>query len=162
MACAGAAAVFALARAGDLATAIGARIAAGALLCLVAALVLGLPRLVPLSLVLVGAAYAVYLLVDDAPLDPAAPVFTAAILVSAELAYWSLEERERVRTDPGEALRRVALLAAFATLALVLSGALLALADSAGAQGLAIDLLGAGAAAAALLTIVLYARRSGT
>jgi hypothetical protein len=138
---------------------VGARIAVVALLCLVAALVLGVPRLVPVPFLLLGGAYAVYLVVEDVPLDPAAPVFAAGVLVSAELAYWSLEERDRVSGDAGETLRRIAVLSGLAATALVVSGALLALADVAGTRGLAIDLVGAVAAGAVLLLIARDARR---
>jgi hypothetical protein len=138
---------------------VGARISVVALLCLVAALVLGVSRLVPVPFLLLGGAYAVYLVVDDVPLDPAAPVFAAGVLVSADLAYWSLEERDRVSGDAGETLRRIAVLSGLAATALVVSGALLALADVAGTRGLAIDLVGAVAASAVLALIVRYARR---
>jgi hypothetical protein len=138
---------------------VGTRIAVVALLCLVVALVLGAPQLVPVPFLLLGGAYAVYLVVDDVPLDPAAPVFAAGVLVSAELAYWSLEERDRISGDPGETLRRIAVLGGLAATALLVSGGLLALADVAGTRGLAVDLVGAVAAGAVLASIVRYARR---
>jgi hypothetical protein len=79
--------------------------------------------------------------------------------VTAELGYWSLEEREDVHVGPGEQLRRLAVVAGLGLAALVTSAALLALADAVDAGGLAVDLLGAAAAAAALLIVVLFARR---
>jgi hypothetical protein len=152
-------AVLAVVRGSHLVVYVGVRGAAAALVLLAASLVFGWARLVPLSLGLLGAAYALYLSVDDPPLDAAAPAFAAGLLVTAELAYWSLEERDPVRAERGETLRRIAVVAAEGVVALVLGGGLLALADAARTQGLAIDLLGAAAAAAALLSLARAARR---
>jgi hypothetical protein len=151
--------VLALSRGSDVVVRIGLRVAAVAVLGLLAALVLGWLRLVPASLVLVGSTYAVYLAVDDAPLDSAAPVFAAGLFLAAELAYWSLEERDRIRAEAGETLRRIAIVAALAIGALLLGGGLLALADSERTSGLAVDLLGATAAAAILLVLAVSAHR---
>jgi hypothetical protein len=150
--------VLALSRGSDLVIRIGVRVAAIAVLALVAALVFGWLRLVPVSLVLVGSTYALYLAVDDTAVDSAAPAFAAGLFLAAELAYWSLEERDKVRTEAGELLRRVAIVAALAIGALVLGGGLLAIADAVRTRGLAIDLLGATAAASALLGLAVLAR----
>ncbi len=130
-----------------------------ALVVLVAALVLEWTPLLPASLALLGGVYAVQLYADDARLDGAAPLFAAGLYVTAELGYWSLEERERVEAEPGEGLRRLAIVALLGLVALVVSASLLALADIVRTRGLAIDVLGAAAAAAALLAVVLLARR---
>ncbi len=115
----------------------------------------------PGALVLLGAAYATNLVLDDARLDVRAPLVAAGLVVVAELAYWSLEERERVRSEPGEALRRMGLVALLAIGALSVAGALLAVTDVVQARGLALDLLGALAAAAVFLVVVVAARSSG-
>jgi len=141
--------------------AVGARVAALALLALLAALVLGWSPLVPVALLLAGGLYGAQLAIDDAPLDAAAPVVAAALLVAAELAYWSLEERERIPGDPGSSLGRAALVAGIGAAALVVSALLLALVDVVSARGLAFDLVGAAAAAAALAAVVLAARSVG-
>jgi hypothetical protein len=153
--------VLALIRGGDVTVAIGVRVGIASIVCLSAALALGLPRLLPLPFLLLGGAYAVYLAVDDVPLDPTAPVLAAALLVSAELAYWSLEEREKIPGEPGEVLRRIGVLLGLGAAALVLSGALLALADVTRAKGLVIDLVGA-TAAGAVLALILAIARTGT
>jgi hypothetical protein len=137
---------------------VGFRVAAVALLALVAGIVLGWPSLVPASLVLLGGMYGAELAVDDAALDAAAPLFAAVALLSAELGYWSIEESERVKGEPGESPRRLAFVAALGLGALVLGGLLLALVDAVSAGGLAFDLVGAAAAAAVLLAIVGAAR----
>jgi hypothetical protein len=159
VACAVAVIVLALVRGGDVTVAVGLRIAIASLACLVGALALGLPRLLPVPFLLLGGAYAVYLAVDDVPLDPSAPVLAAGLLLSAELGYWSLEEREKIPGEPGETLRRIAMLLGLGAAALLVSGALLALADVTRARGLAMDLVGATAAGAVLALIVLFSRR---
>jgi hypothetical protein len=120
--------------------------------------VLGWPSLVLAVLLAVGGVYAAQLAVDDAPLDLAAPAFAAGMLVAAELAYWSIEERERVKGEPGDGLRRLAVVAGLAIAVLLVAAVLLALADAVDARGLSVDVAGAVAAALALLAVVLFAR----
>jgi hypothetical protein len=134
------------------------RVAAISLLALVAALVLGWTPLIPVSIVVVGGAYAAQLAIDDAALDASVPVVAAGLLVAAELAYWSLEERDRVQGDGGDRLRRVVFVAGLGLGALVVAAALLALVDAVRTTGLAVDVVGAAAAAVALFAIVIAAR----
>jgi hypothetical protein len=140
----------------------GWRLSAFALLALVAALVRDWPALLPLSLGAIGASYGLQLAVDDAPLDLAAPLVAVGLVVTAELAYWSLEEKEPVEGEAGQTWRRVAYVAALVFGTFVVSALLLALVDGVRAGGLAIDLLGAAAAAAALVAIALAATRRTT
>ena len=139
--------------------AVGARVAAVAFLALVAALVLGWPSLVPVAVALAGGIYALELAIDDVPLDVAAPAVAVGLLLAAELAYWSLDERERAVGDPGEGLRRAAYAVLLGVATLVIAGVLLALVDGVRARGLALDLVGAVAAAAVLVTVLVTARR---
>lgn len=136
----------------------GARVAAIAFLSLVAALVLGWSSLVPVSVALVGGLYAAELAIDDAPLDTAAPAIAVALLLAAELAYWSMDERRPVPGDPGEGLRRAAFVAMTCVVAAVGAALLLVLVDLIRTRGLAIDLVGALAAVAALVTVLLATR----
>ena len=129
-----------------------------AALVLLAALVNGWPSLVPFAVVLAGGTYAGQLALDDAPLDAAAPTIAVGLLLSAELAYWSLDERERIPGEPGESLRRAVFVALLGLGAFLVGAALLALADIARAGGIALDLIGAAAAVAALATILVAAR----
>lgn len=140
---------------------VGARVAALALLALVAALVHGFAPLVPAALLGLGGLYAGQLVADDAPLDLASPAFAAGLLMTAELAHWGIDERERIEGESGDGPRRLAYVAALGVGALLLASALLALADGVRARGLAVDLAGAAAAAAVLLTVVLVARGLG-
>jgi hypothetical protein len=125
---------------------------------LLAAIVRGWPWLVPGSIALVGGSYAAELAIDDAPLDLAAPLVAIGLLLAAELAYWSLDERNRATGDPGQGLRRAALVALGAAAALVLGSALLALVDEVRARGLALDLVGVLAAVAVVVTVLATAR----
>ena len=137
------------------------RLSVVGIVALVAAVVLGWSTLIPAAIVVVGGVYAIQLAIDDAGLDSSAPVFAAGLLVTAELAYWSLEESERVRGDAGDGLRHAAFVATLGVGALLVASVLLALVDSVNTRGLAVDLLGAAAAAAALFAVVFVARRHG-
>ena len=137
------------------------RLSVVGIVALVAAVVLGWSTLIPAAIVVVGGVYVTQLAIDDAGLDGAAPVFAAGLLVTAELAYWSLEESERVRGDAGDGLRHAAFVAALGVGALLVASLLLALVDAVSTRGLAIDLLGTVAAAAALFAVVFVARRHG-
>jgi fucose 4-O-acetylase-like acetyltransferase len=157
----GALAAVPLARASDDVAGPGVRVTAIAVVALIAALVLEWTPLVPTALVLVSGLYAAQLAIDDAALDTTSPAFAAGLLVTAELAYWSLEERDHIRGEPGAGLRHAAFVAALGVATLLVASVLLAVADAVRTKGLAVDLLGAVAAAAALFAIVLFARGHG-
>ena len=108
-----------------------------------------------------AAIYAAQLAIDDAGLDSAAPAFAAGLLVTAELAYWSLEEHERVRGEAGAGLRHAAFVASLGVATLLVASVLLVFVDAVRTTGLALDVLGAAAAAAVLFAIVLVARGHG-
>jgi hypothetical protein len=118
----------------------------------------GRPSPLPLALVLLGAEYALLLGVDDVPLDNRAPLVAALLLVTGELAYWSLELRVAVAEEPGAIARRVAYVALLALLGMLLGAVMLALVDAAGAGGLWLEALGALAALAALVLVLQLAR----
>jgi peptidoglycan/LPS O-acetylase OafA/YrhL len=117
--------------------------------------------LIPVSIVLVGGDYAAQLAIDDASLDSAAPAFAVGLLVTAELSYWSLEESGRVCGEAGAGLRHATFVAALGVATLLVALVLLVVVDGVRTKGLAIDLLGAVAAAAALFAIVFAARGQG-
>jgi hypothetical protein len=151
-----------LARGGDVFREVSARIAAVAFLALVAALVRGWPSLVPVSMALVGGAYAAELAIDDAPLDLAAPTVAVGLLLAAELAYWSLDERSRTPGDRGQGLHRAALVAVGALGAFALGTALLAVVADLETGGFALDLAGALAAVAVVLAVLATARNQSS
>jgi hypothetical protein len=105
-----------------------------------------------------GGYYGLQLAVDDRAFDAALPFVAVGLLLTAELAWWSLEEREPVEGDPGDGLRRLGFAVGLATATFVLSTLLLVLVDAVQAGGLALDLVGTAAAAGVVLTVVLLAR----
>ena len=115
------------------------------------------PWLVATSLLFLGGLYGAQLAVDDDPLDLAAAFVAAGVLVTAELAYWSLEERENVKGEPGDSSQRLAFVALLGVAAAIVATGLIALVDAVRARGLAVDVLGAIAAVTVLLAVVLAA-----
>jgi hypothetical protein len=134
------------------------RVAAITFVALFAAIVQGWSWLVPAAIALAGGSYAVELAIDDAALDVGAPVVAVGLLLTAELAYWSLDERRPIPGDPGQGLRRAALVALGGAGALVVASALLALVDEVRGRGIALDLVGAVAAVAVVATVLATAR----
>ena len=66
-----------------------------------------------------------------------------------------------MKSEPGDGLRRAAFVSALALCAVVSAELLLVLVEGLRAGGLAVDLLGAVAAGAVLLLVVVIARRAG-
>lgn len=149
-----------IARGGDALQAPGIRAVGVAFLLLVGALVLGWASLVPAAALLVGGLYGAQLAIDGAPLDVLVPAVAAGLLLAVELAYWSIDERTRWMGEPGDGARRVALVALVAIAAFLVAALLLTFVDAVRANGLALDLIGAAAAAAALAIIMLQAGRT--
>jgi hypothetical protein len=135
----------------------GVRIGALAFVALVAGIVLGWAPLLPLAAALAGGLYAAELAIADAPLDVAAPAVAAGLLLCTELGYWSLEERTRWLGEVGDGLRRAAFVALLGVAAFLVAATLLTLVDAVRARGLALDLVGAAAAAAVLAMIMVLA-----
>ena len=109
------------------AAAAGAPAAIVAALLLAVALVTGQGTPVAAAVLLLGASYVI---VDGDPAVPA-PIYAGVLLLSAELAFWSLDEREAGRVEPGTGAPRLwGILAVAATG--VAAGALVLLASEAG------------------------------
>ncbi len=140
-----------------------ARTAAVALLVLLAAVANGWAWLVPVAVAVAGGTYAAELSLDHAPVDAAAPAVAVGLLLAAELAYWSLDERERIPGEVGESLRRAGFVALLGLGAFLVGATVLALADAIGGGGIALDFLGAAAAvgAFAIVAAALTERRAG-
>jgi hypothetical protein len=66
---------------------------------LVAGLSLRVPAAITAGLAVVAGTYAAALAVESAPLDRRAPIVAAAVLLAAELAWWSLELRARIAPE---------------------------------------------------------------
>jgi hypothetical protein len=127
---------------------------------LVVTLVAGRPEGVAVALLLLGAAYATTLVVDDLPLDGRSAIVGAALLAIGELAHLSLGARSAVTQEAGAAAHRVAWIAVLALGAMALCGVVLAVADLLRTGGIAIEVVGVAAALAAVGLLVLAARQN--
>ena len=106
----------------------------------------GLDELLAWSLTLLGIAYTVSLLLHGRGVDGAAPLVAAGLLVCAELAAWSLEERYPVAAETRVVVARLWALAGLVGAGLAASALVVALAAAPAGAGLAWTVLGAAAA----------------
>jgi hypothetical protein len=137
-----------------LATVLAAAVLAGAL-------ALRKPVAIPAAICVLAAPYVVTLVFESDALDTRAPLLAGLLFAVTELAYWSLELRGPVADEPGTYLRRVALLAGLVVGTIAAGTAVLALVEVVAARGLAMDILGAVAAAGAIALLAIAARRAG-
>jgi len=137
-----------------------AGLGAAAAAVLTATLAVRRPEGVALALLLLGAAYAVTLVVDDPPLDTRAAIVGAALLATGELAHLSLGARTAVTQEAGAVAHRVAWIAVLALGAMALGGAVLAIADLLRTGGIAIEVVGVAAAVGAVGLLVVAARET--
>jgi hypothetical protein len=118
------------------------------------ALTAGRSAAIPFALLLLGAIY----VIPDDDRAIAAPIYGGCLLLSAELAYWSLDERVRGRVHPGVAARRLLAILAV-TAAAIPAGALVLLAAEADlARSPALTAAGAAAIVACLGLLAALAR----
>jgi hypothetical protein len=129
-----------------------------ALLVLCAGLAARWSAALALGVALLGAEHAVRLSIGSGAVDPWTPLYAAGFLLTAELAWWSVEPRVPAWAEHGTAVRRLATAAA----ACAGGGALSALAVLASEAplggGVALELVGVVAAAAALAVVAAVAR----
>ena len=123
-------------------------------------LVVRRPEGIAAALLLLGAAYAVTLVVDDPPLDARAAIVGAALLAVGELAHLSLGARSAVTEEAGAAFHRVAWVAVLTLGAMALGGAVLAIADVLRTGGIAVEVVGVAAALAVVGLLVVAARQN--
>jgi hypothetical protein len=97
-----------------------------AILLLLIALTAGRTAPIPLALLLLGGIYGI----PDGDRAIAAPIYGGGLLLTAELAYWSLDERVRRRVQAGVATPRLLAILAVAAAATP-SGALVLIAAEA-------------------------------
>jgi hypothetical protein len=124
---------------------------------LVVGLALGRSAAVPWAIAGLGVAYAATL--EGEQLDGRVPLYAAGLLVTAELAYWSLRLRRAARDESGMGLRRVIGLLVAVAVALVAGTMLVAVAHVPLRGGLAVEAVGIAAAIGAMATLLLAARR---
>jgi hypothetical protein len=123
-----------------------------AIFVLAVGLVLGRPFAVPWAVAGLGAEYAVSL--GDGGLDRRVPLYAVALLVTAELSYWSLQLRGAAPDEPGITQRRLIGLMLAATVALLVGTVLVAFANVPVGGGLAIEGIGIVAAIGALVLLL--------
>jgi hypothetical protein len=125
---------------------------------LVVALVYG-GRGLGLALWLGAATYVGFLVHRGHRIDAGAPLVAVLLLLSGELAAWSLDERWPIRVDVALAWRRGAAIAALALAGLAAATLAVALSAVPASHGLAWAVVGAAAAVAAAGTGIWVARR---
>jgi hypothetical protein len=129
---------------------------AAATVLLALALAAARPAPIPIALLLLVAIYAS----PDGGGAIAAPIYASGLLLTAELAYWSLDERDRLRAQAGVFTPRLLAILAVAAAAIPPSALVMLVAEADVARSPATT--GAGAAAAvaciALLTALARAR----
>lgn len=130
-----------------------------AVVVLAGGLVLRQALAIPIAVCLLGAPYVARLGFETDALDTSAPLLAALLLAVAELAYWSLELRGTIADEPGTYLRRVALLAALFVGTIAAGTGMLALVAVVATRGIAVDVVGAAAAAGAIALLVIAGRR---
>ena len=111
-------------------------------------------ELLPWALIPLGSAYTVSLVLHGSSVDGGAPLVAAGLLVCAELAAWSLDERDAIAAERAVVLGRATALAGLVLAGLAVSGLVVAL-SLAPASGLVWTALGA---AAAVLVVGLAVR----
>ena len=137
--------------------AVVAGIGIGAAAVLLVTLVGRWQELLPWAIALLGAQYAVALLIRSSEIDGLAPLYAAALFATAELAYWAFE-----RGPAGRAVFRLAVILAQAFGAAAAGAVVLAVAEGGGEGGLVIQALGLVAAATAVGLVTWLAWRSRT
>lgn len=141
---------------GSLVVALGA----GALVCLAAGLGLRRSSLLLAAFILLGAEQAVRLTSGPAQADEWTPLYAAALLLSAELAWWSIEPRAPAFAEPRVLVGRVAVVAGCCGLGALLAAFVVLAAGVPLEGGIALELVGVVAAAAAVAVVAAVARSS--
>jgi hypothetical protein len=132
--------------------------AAAATLLLSLALAAARTAPIPFALLLLGAIYAI----PDGERAIAAPIFAGALLLTAELAYWSLDERVLLRVQARVFTPRLLAILAVSAAAIPPSALVLVAAEADVARSPAITGAGAAAAAGCIALLTALARvRSG-
>jgi hypothetical protein len=129
--------------------------AALAVALLALALTAARPGPIPFALLLLGAVYGI----ADGDRALAAPIFGSALLVAAELAYWSLDEHVHLRLQAGVLLPRLLAILAVAAAAIPASTLVLITAEAGVARSPATTAAGGAAIVACIALLTSLARR---
>jgi hypothetical protein len=114
------------------------------------------------GLAALGGEYAVLFAAQGGALDTFTPVYAAAFVLVAELAFWSIERRVPAWTESGLAEWRLARVAGASAGAAVVSGLVLVVAAASGGGGVALEAIGVAATIGALALVAALVRRSAT
>jgi hypothetical protein len=112
------------------------------------------------GIALLGAQQALRLALGPDALDSWTPVSAGALLLAAELAWWSIEPRVPAWAQPGLASRRLAAVLLGCGAASLVSGAVLVVSGAQVGGGFAMELVGVLAATAALAVVAWVTRRA--
>ncbi len=146
--------------AGERAETVLLSVGALAVTLLVLALATRWSPLLACALIAFGGEYAAFLLLSSGAVDARAPVVAAALLVVAELGYWSLE-RGIPAAPLRVVLRRLAMLLALASASVPVGILVLAASGASLGRGLVLEAAGVAAAAAAVAFVARLSRRGG-
>jgi hypothetical protein len=121
------------------------------------ALAVGRPAPIPIALVLLAGTYAI----PDGERAIVAPIYASALLLTAELAYWSLDERVRLQVQAGVFTPRLLAILAVSGAAIPPSALVMIAAEADVARSPAITGVGAAAAVACIALLTALARVRG-
>jgi hypothetical protein len=130
--------------------------AAAATFLLALAVAAGRSAPIPFAVLLLGATYAI----PEGDPAVAAPICGSALLVTAELAYWSLDQRVPQQVHPGAVTARLLAILALAAAAIPASALVLIAAEADVARSPAITAAGAAAIVACVGLLAALARAS--
>ena len=111
------------------------------------------------ALFLAGATYVGAVAASGHKIDGRAPLVAVLLLLSGELAAWSVDERWEIRAEPRLALRRGGAVAVVALAGLAVAALVVAVSAVPSSHGLAWTVIGAAAAVGAAGTGIWVARR---
>jgi len=111
------------------------------------------------GIALLGAEQAFRLATGPSSVDPWTPVYAAGLLLTAELAWWSIEQRVPAWSQPGVALRRLLVIVALCAAGAALAALIVVAAGSPLEGGVGLELVGVAAAVAAVAVVAALARR---
>jgi hypothetical protein len=131
---------------------------AGAIVVLGAGLATRWSAALATAITLLGAEQAVRLATGPDTVDPWTPLYGGALLLTAELAWWSVERRVPAWAEPGTALRRLATVGTACAGGSALSALVVLAAGAPLEGGVALELVGVVAASAALAVVAAVAR----
>jgi len=115
-------------------------------------------ELLPWALLMAGIGYGLSLALHRGGIDGAAPLVGAGLLLSGELATWSVDERWAIRAERSLVVARAAAVAGLVLGGLLIGGLVLALAAAPSGGGLGWTLIGASSVVAILALAVRLSR----